>query len=92
MAGRANLTVSVVSAVAQVWEGEAKQVVARTSEGEIGVLPGHEPVLAVLGEGEVRVTTVDGELVRARADEGFLSVNNDVVTIVAREAALSSEA
>lgn len=92
MASGANLTVSVVSAVAQVWEGEAKQVVARTSEGEIGILPGHEPVLAILGAGEVRITTTGGEVVRAKADDGFFSVNNDVVTIVAREAALATEA
>ncbi|MGO2112820.1 MAG: F0F1 ATP synthase subunit epsilon, partial [Pseudoclavibacter sp.] len=50
MASTSQLTVNVVSAVAQVWEGEARQVVARTTEGEIGVLPGHEPMLAILGD------------------------------------------
>lgn len=85
------LTVSVVSATAQVWEGAAKSVVARTTEGEIGILPGHEPVLAILGAGEVRVTPVDGPVVKAVAEEGFVSVNADVVTIVAREAALETE-
>lgn len=84
----AELTVNVVSAVAQVWEGPARQIVARTTEGEIGILPGHEPVLAILGDGEVRVTTTDGKVVRADASDGFFSVNNDVVTIVARRAAL----
>lgn len=86
------LQVSVVSAVAQVWEGAAKQVVARTTEGEIGILPGHEPLLAILGAGQVRVTTPGGEVVTAEADDGFFSVNNDVVTIVAREAALTTGA
>ncbi|MDO5052848.1 MAG: F0F1 ATP synthase subunit epsilon [Pseudoclavibacter sp.] len=86
----AELTVNVVSAIAQVWEGAARQVVARTSEGEMGILPGHEPVLAILGAGEVRVTTLTGEVVTAIADDGFFSVNNDVVTVVAREASLTT--
>ena len=44
----AELHVEVVSAEREVWSGEATQVLARTSEGDIGILPGHEPVLAVL--------------------------------------------
>ncbi|OOB90356.1 F0F1 ATP synthase subunit epsilon [Rathayibacter sp. VKM Ac-2630] len=86
MAG--TLKVSVVSANAEVWSGEAKQLTARTVEGEIGILAGHEPLLAILATGEVRVTAVDGTRITAQADEGFLSVENDVVTVVAREAAL----
>lgn len=54
MAG--TLKVSVVSANAEVWSGEAKQLTARTVEGEIGILAGHEPMLAILATGEVRVT------------------------------------
>jgi F-type H+-transporting ATPase subunit epsilon len=82
------LKVSVVAADHEVWSGAAKQIIARTTEGEIGILPGHEPVLAILGTGEVRVTTVDGDLITARADDGFLSVDNDTVTVVARNAEL----
>jgi len=82
------LKVSVVSANAEVWSGEAKQLTARTVEGEIGILAGHEPLLAILASGEVRVTAVDGTRITAQADDGFLSVENDVVTVVAREAAL----
>ena len=87
----AELTVSVVSADHEVWSGKAKQIIARTTEGEIGILPGHEPILAILGTGEVRVTTVDGELVTASADDGFLSVENNTVTVVARNAELVSQ-
>ncbi|NQX14700.1 MULTISPECIES: F0F1 ATP synthase subunit epsilon [unclassified Rathayibacter] len=86
MAG--TLKVSVVSANAEVWSGEAKQISARTVEGEIGILVGHEPMLAILASGEVRVTAADGSRITAQADDGFLSVENDVVTVVAREAAL----
>ena len=82
------LNVSVVSADRALWTGEATQIIARTPEGEIGILAGHEPILAVLAEGEVRVTTTDGETVTARADDGFLSVQNDTVTIVAGAAEL----
>lgn len=82
------LKVSVVSANAEVWSGEAKQLTARTVEGEIGILAGHEPLLAILASGEVRVTVADGTRFTARAEDGFLSVENDVVTVVAREAAL----
>ena len=84
----ADLTVSVVSAAQEVWAGTAKQIVARTIEGEIGILPGHEPMLAILGVGEVRVTLADGTVVKANAEDGFLSVEHDTVTVVARNAEL----
>jgi len=84
----AELLVSVVSADAEVWAGSAKQIVARTTEGEIGILPGHEPILAILAAGEVRVTTTDGTVVTANAEDGFLSVQDNTVTVVARAAAL----
>jgi F-type H+-transporting ATPase subunit epsilon len=82
------LKVSVVSADQEVWSGEATLVIAKTVEGEIGILAGHEPLLAVLAEGEVRVTQPSGERITAQADDGFLSVENDTITIVARSAAL----
>jgi len=84
----AELSVSVVSATNEVWTGQARQIVARTTEGEIGILPGHEPILAILAKGEVRVTTIDGASVTANAEDGFLSVSQDVVTIVAGNAEL----
>jgi len=62
----ANLQVTVVSATAEVWSGEASMVVAKTTEGEIGILAGHEPTLGVLSAGEVRITTADGQKVTAQ--------------------------
>ena len=79
----ANLQVTVVSATAEVWSGEASMVVAKTTEGEIGILAGHEPTLGVLSAGEVRITTADGQKVTAKAEDGFLSVDNNMVTVVA---------
>ena len=84
----AELTVSVVSADEQVWSGTARQLVAKTTEGEIGILPGHEPILAILAAGQVRVTTADGSVITADAEDGFLSVEHDTVTVVARNASL----
>lgn len=86
--GAGPLRVSVVSADNEVWAGDARQVVARTTIGQIGLLRGHEPVLATLAEGEVRITLADGTVVRASAADGFLSFENDNVTIVARDAEL----
>jgi F-type H+-transporting ATPase subunit epsilon len=84
----ADLTVSVVSADAELWTGEARQVVARTQIGQIGLLAGHEPVLGILAQGEVRITTLDGDVITVNAEDGFLSMQNDVVTVVAGAAEL----
>ncbi|MFA5607575.1 MAG: F0F1 ATP synthase subunit epsilon [Leucobacter sp.] len=83
------LNVSVVSADREVWTGVASQVVAKTVEGEIGILGGHEPLLALLAQGEVRLTTASGEKVTVDAEGGFLSVDHDTVTIVAGKAAIA---
>jgi F-type H+-transporting ATPase subunit epsilon len=80
------LKVELVSAASSVWSGTAKMVVAKTVEGEIGLLPGHEPMLAILASGEVRVTLPEGEVKKFSAEDGFLSVEHDVVTVVARNA------
>ena len=82
------LHVEVVAEDAAVWSGEAKMVIAKTVEGEIGLLPGHEPMLAILASGEVRISLPTGETIKANAEDGFLSVEHNVVTVVARHAAL----
>ena len=82
------LRVELVAADKAVWAGEAKMVIAKTVEGEIGLLAGHEPMLAILSSGEVRITLLDGDKLTANAEDGFLSVEHDVVTIVARHAEL----
>lgn len=82
------LRVELVAADKAVWTGDAKMVIAKTVEGEIGLLAGHEPMLAILSSGEVRITLTDGDKLIANAEDGFLSVEHDVVTIVARNAEL----
>jgi F-type H+-transporting ATPase subunit epsilon len=85
----AELNVSVVSADREIWSGSATQVIAKTVEGEIGILPGHEPLLAMLAHGEVRVSTLGGDKVKVDAEGGFLSVDHNVITIVASQATLA---
>jgi F-type H+-transporting ATPase subunit epsilon len=84
------MRVSIVSPEQEVWSGQADMVVARTTSGEIGVLPGHIPLLGVLvPDGEVRVKTADGEIA-AMVDGGFLSVTKQGVSVLAETATLKS--
>jgi len=85
------LTVELVAADRVVWSGEATMVIARTVEGDIGVLRGHAPVLSVLSEAIVEITAEDGHTVFAVADGGFLSVADDRVSILSEHAELATE-
>jgi F-type H+-transporting ATPase subunit epsilon len=80
----------MVAADRQVWEGEAKFVRARSISGELGILPGHAPLLGILVEGEVAIESLDGARNTVMVDGGFLSVDSDVVTIVAEHVDASS--
>jgi F-type H+-transporting ATPase subunit epsilon len=81
------LQVEVVAVEEKLWSGEAEMVVARTTEGEIGVLPGHAPLLGQLAEpSQVRIKVSGGEQVAYDVDGGFLSVTGDGVTILAESA------
>jgi len=77
------LKVEVVSADRIWWEGEADAVAVPASDGDMGVLPGHQPVLAVMRPGTIRVTTsAAGDRVEMDVTGGFLSVDDDQVTVV----------
>ena len=76
------LEVELVAADRKVWEGAADMVIARTVDGDLGILPGHTPLLGVLVEGEVQITA-SGTAHVATVDSGFLSVDRDRVIIVA---------
>lgn len=77
------LQVELVSADRSVWSGEASLVRARTAEGEIGIMGGHEPLLAILAPGEVSIAGSGAEGITAQVSGGFFSVDHDKVTIVA---------
>lgn len=79
MAGE--LKVSVISPGKIVYEGGADSVVAPVWDGELGVLRGHAPLMALLGEGVLRVRQGDSSQ-RFRVGGGFLQVADDVVTVL----------
>ena len=84
--------VELVAVDREVWAGEATAVNARTLEGEIGILPGHAPLLGVLAEGHVvRLELENGEEVRVAAHGGFISVSNNEVQILVEAAEMESE-
>jgi F-type H+-transporting ATPase subunit epsilon len=88
----AELTVELVAVERRIWSGKANFVFARTTVGEIGVLPGHEPTLAQLEEtGVVRVDSTDGTTTTLAVHGGFLSVTPDTVTVLAEYAELDDE-
>jgi F-type H+-transporting ATPase subunit epsilon len=85
------LQVQLVAADRSVWSGEASMVITRTVDGDIGVLPGHEPLLAELASGVVVVKTTESGEVTAAVHGGFISVDADTVSLLAEVAELSHE-
>jgi F-type H+-transporting ATPase subunit epsilon len=81
----AQVHVELVSVEEKVWSGEADMLVARTTEGELGVLHGHAPLLGQLAEpSQVRIKRPEGELAYD-VSGGFLSVTEDGVTVLAED-------
>lgn len=82
----AQLHVELVAVESKLWSGEADAVFARTTEGELGVLPGHAPLLGQLADpGMVRIKTGSEELAYT-VNGGFLSVTGEGVSILAETA------
>ena len=79
----AELNVSVVAVDRNVWSGVAKSIVAKTPEGEIGILPGHEPMLSLLVNGVVRIEPVEGPrvVVAVHGEETTVNCNNNSRTV-----------
>src|ERR1700722_6332205 len=81
-----------------LWSGEAGMVIAKTIDGDIGVLPGHSPVFGILSPGSlVRIREIPGdenlagEEVRAAVRDGFLSVTDNRVSILASAGQLAAD-
>jgi F-type H+-transporting ATPase subunit epsilon len=87
----ATMQVELVSAERRLWSGEAEMVVARTTEGEIGILPGHAPLLGELGSGVLRIIQSPDDEVVAAIHGGFLSVAASGVSILADIAELGQD-
>jgi F-type H+-transporting ATPase subunit epsilon len=85
------MKVELVSIEKAIWSGEATAVFARTVEGELGILPGHAPLLGELAQGfPVRIDPVDGSSITVTVDGGFLSVRPDRVSVLAESAELTT--
>ena len=85
------LRVEVVSADGITWEGEALSVIARTTEGDLGVLPGHEPFLAALVPCAAEVLTAAGNREVLALDGGFISVADNRVSVLSQFAKVAKE-
>jgi len=71
------LQVKVVSADREVWKGESVNIIVRTTEGDIGLLPGHEAFLAALARCAAQIITTDGNREVIACDGGFGALDND---------------
>lgn len=86
------LNVAVVSAERALWAGQAKSLVAKTPEGDIGILPSHEPVLALLVESSaLRLEEPDGSRLVVAVHGGFFSVAGNDVNVIAEVAELAED-
>jgi F-type H+-transporting ATPase subunit epsilon len=88
------LRVALVVPDGEIWAGPAQMVIAKTMDGDIGVLTGHSPVLGVLAEGSVvriRPEEDGAAEISAAVSSGFFSIADDQVSILARQARLSSD-
>jgi F-type H+-transporting ATPase subunit epsilon len=90
MSQRQTLHVTIVTAQQTVYDGEAEMVIAPGSEGQLGILPRHAPLLTTLDLGELRLRHRDGDESIFVAG-GFLEVNRNVVTILADDAERATE-
>jgi F-type H+-transporting ATPase subunit epsilon len=90
------LHVALVVPEGEIWAGDAQRVIAKTLDGDVGVLTGHTPVLGILAEGSVvRILPEDGQgaggEMLVAVGGGFLSVADDRVSVLARQAQLGTE-
>jgi F-type H+-transporting ATPase subunit epsilon len=85
------LHVELVAADRTVWSGEATMVIARTVDGDIGVLRNHAPLLSLLTDANTEIYTEDGGVVIAVVDGGFISVANNRVSILSERAILAED-
>jgi F-type H+-transporting ATPase subunit epsilon len=93
----ATLHVELLLPDRSLWSGEAGMVIAKTIDGDIGILPGHAPVFGILSPGSlVRIREIEGsdgqgDGVRAAVRDGFLSVTSNRVSILASVGELAAD-
>jgi len=90
-AGDHLLDVELVAADRTVWTGKGSMVLARTADGDVGILPHHAPLLGTLADGAVLIRQESGDPVVAVVHGGFLSVADNRVGILAEECDLAKD-
>ncbi|MGO8884221.1 MAG: F0F1 ATP synthase subunit epsilon [Streptosporangiaceae bacterium] len=91
------LRVELVVPEGEIWAGTAERVIAKTLDGDVGILSGHTPVLGILAVGSLVRILPDGEEGTSREEVvaavagGFLSVADDQVSVLARQAQLGTD-
>jgi F-type H+-transporting ATPase subunit epsilon len=81
--------VDVVSPEATVWSGEAVFVLAKTPDGELGIMANHEPLMGALATGAVIVEEESGIRTTIGVHGGFLQVLNNQVTLITDRAEIA---
>ncbi len=74
--------VDIVSAEREIYSGEAEMVFAPAEMGEVGIAPGHAPLVTKMGPGEVRVKDTEGNESAFYVSGGLLEVQPKVVTVL----------
>ena len=91
----AELEVTLVAADRQVWSGRASLVIAKTADGDVGVMPGHQPIMSVLQSSVARIRTVvdgaPGDTLTVALHGGFIAVDENRVSLLSEAAELSDE-
>ena len=87
----ATFNLTIVSAERKIFEGEVKQIQATGVEGELGILPGHTPLLTAIKPGIIKFTLQDGNEEVIYVSGGFLEVQTNIVTVLADVAIRGSE-
>ncbi|AFT99217.1 MULTISPECIES: F0F1 ATP synthase subunit epsilon [Nocardia] len=86
------MSVDLVAVERLLWSGQATFVSAQTTEGQIGIMPGHEPLLGQLVEGGiVSIVDTDGQRIVAAVHGGFFSVTATTVRVLAESAEFADE-
>jgi F-type H+-transporting ATPase subunit epsilon len=84
-----DLHVELVQADRLLWSGDSHLVITRSVSGDLGIMPGHEPLMTVLADGVVHIRQQFGDGIVAAVLGGFLSVADNRVSILAEHAELA---
>ena len=73
----------IITPTEKFYDGRIEWVEYNTTDGYVGVLPGHVPTVQIIAKGELIIHTIDGHVKKANAETGFSRIMPDLVTILA---------